>query len=68
MITLWLFILFYVHSSKMAYQMLRDVNSEKESWILKVQITRLWNARNINNNTLISLDMLLLDEQVQNII
>lgn len=48
--------------------MLRDVNSEKESWILKVQITRLWNARNINNNTLISLDMLLLDEQVQNII
>ncbi|KAI5000771.1 hypothetical protein ZWY2020_010730 [Hordeum vulgare] len=47
----------------MAYDMLHDISKEKDSWKVKVRIIRLWDAINLNNNELISLDMILLDEE-----
>ncbi|XP_044957918.1 uncharacterized protein LOC123408967 [Hordeum vulgare subsp. vulgare] len=47
----------------MAYDMLHDITKEKDSWKVKVRIMRLWDAINLNNNELISLDMILLDEE-----
>ncbi|KAF6983934.1 hypothetical protein CFC21_002019 [Triticum aestivum] len=35
----------------------------QDSWKVKVRVIRLWDAINLNNNELISLDMILLDEQ-----
>ena len=48
----------------MAYDMLDAINNGKDSWKVKVRVIRLWDAINLNNNELISLDMILLDEQV----
>ena len=48
----------------MAYDMLREISNQKDSWKVKVRIIRLWDAINLNNNELISLDMILLDEEV----
>ncbi|KAE8787748.1 hypothetical protein D1007_38213 [Hordeum vulgare] len=47
----------------MAYDTLHDISKEKDSWKVKVRIIRLWDAINLNNNELISLDMILLDEE-----
>uniref|UniRef100_A0A453C8R3 Replication protein A 70 kDa DNA-binding subunit B/D first OB fold domain-containing protein n=1 Tax=Aegilops tauschii subsp. strangulata TaxID=200361 RepID=A0A453C8R3_AEGTS len=46
----------------MAYDMLDAINNGKDSWKVKVRVIRLWDAINLNNNELISLDMILLDE------
>ncbi|KAM3329081.1 hypothetical protein ACQJBY_026257 [Aegilops geniculata] len=35
----------------------------QDPWKVKVRVIRLWDAINLNNNELISLDMILLDEQ-----
>ena len=43
--------------------MLDAINNGKDSWKAKVGVIRLWDAINLNNNELISLDMILLDEQ-----
>ena len=48
----------------MAYDMLHEISNQKDSWKVKVRIIRLWDAINLNNNELISLDMILLDEEV----
>uniref|UniRef100_A0A453P2P4 Replication protein A 70 kDa DNA-binding subunit B/D first OB fold domain-containing protein n=1 Tax=Aegilops tauschii subsp. strangulata TaxID=200361 RepID=A0A453P2P4_AEGTS len=50
--------------NKMAYDMLHEISNQKDSWKVKVRIIRLWDAINLNNNELISLDMILLDEEV----
>ncbi|XP_073364787.1 uncharacterized protein [Aegilops tauschii subsp. strangulata] len=47
----------------MAYDMLHEISNQKDSWKVKVRIIRLWDAINLNNNELISLDMILLDEE-----
>ena len=44
--------------------MLHEISNQKDSWKVKVRIIRLWDAINLNNNELISLDMILLDEEV----
>lgn len=48
----------------MACDMLQAVNNEKETWKVKVRVIRLWVAINPNSNELISLDMILIDEEV----
>ena len=48
----------------MAYDMLHEISNQKDSWKVKVRIIRLWDAINLNSNELISLDMILLDEEV----
>uniref|UniRef100_A0A0D3FU89 DUF223 domain-containing protein n=1 Tax=Oryza barthii TaxID=65489 RepID=A0A0D3FU89_9ORYZ len=47
----------------MACDMLQAVNNEKETWKVKVRVIRLWVAINPNSNELISLDMILIDEE-----
>ena len=48
----------------MAHDMLHEISNQKDSWKVKVRIIRLWDAINLSNNELISLDMILLDEEV----
>uniref|UniRef100_M8B8U6 Replication protein A 70 kDa DNA-binding subunit B/D first OB fold domain-containing protein n=1 Tax=Aegilops tauschii TaxID=37682 RepID=M8B8U6_AEGTA len=47
----------------MAHDMLHEISNQKDSWKVKVRIIRLWDAINLSNNELISLDMIILDEE-----
>ena len=40
------------------------IDKHKENWKVKIRISRMWNAINSKNNDIISLDMILIDEQV----
>jgi hypothetical protein len=49
----------------MAYTSLNQILVEKDTWIVKVRIIRMWDAINIANDyELISLDMIMADENV----
>jgi len=49
----------------MAYTSLNQISVEKDTWIVKVRIIRMWDAINIANDyELISLDMIMADENV----
>lgn len=49
----------------MEYSLLIEIGSQRDSWTIKVKIMKLWDAINVkNNNDLISLDMILVDEEV----
>jgi hypothetical protein len=49
----------------MAYTSLNQISAEKDTWNVKVRIIRMWDAVNIaNDHELISLDMIMADENV----
>ena len=50
----------------MQYSLLNQlcIDKHKENWKVKIRISRMWNAINSKNNDIISLDMILIDEQV----
>jgi hypothetical protein len=49
----------------MTYTPLNEISTEKDSWNVKVRIIRMWDAVNVaNGNELISLDMIMADENV----
>ncbi|KAK9086557.1 hypothetical protein Syun_028951 [Stephania yunnanensis] len=51
-------------SPEMEYTMLDDLRPTREDWVVRVRISRLWESQNLrNNNEVISLDMILIDEQ-----
>ncbi|KAK4588160.1 hypothetical protein RGQ29_019237 [Quercus rubra] len=49
----------------MQYSLLNQlcIDKHKENWKVKIRISRMWNAINSKNNDIISLDMILIDEQ-----
>ena len=47
------------------YNLLDEVDSEKDDWDIRVRVTRMWEVLNIKtNNQLMSVDLVLLDEKV----
>jgi hypothetical protein len=49
----------------MTFTPLNEISTEKDSWNVKVRIIRMWDAVNVaNGNELISLDMIMADENV----
>jgi hypothetical protein len=50
----------------MSYNTLKQISTDKDTWIIKVRIARMWDAINTNTNQLISIDMILVDEEVCN--
>ena len=47
------------------YNLLDEVDSEKDDWDIRVRVTRMWEVLNIKtNNELMSVDLVLLDEKV----
>ena len=47
------------------YSLLHELNGNKENWKIKVRVTRLWDDYNLKNGDFMSLNMVLLDEQVR---
>jgi len=55
-----------LNNINMAYTSLNQISVEKDTWIVKVRIIRMWDAINIaNDHELISLDMIMADENVR---
>uniref|UniRef100_A0A2N9HBD5 ATP-dependent DNA helicase n=1 Tax=Fagus sylvatica TaxID=28930 RepID=A0A2N9HBD5_FAGSY len=48
---------------EMSYNTLKQISTDKDTWIIKVRIARMWDAINTNTNQLISIDMILVDEE-----
>ena len=47
------------------YNLLDKINTEKDDWNIRVRFTRMWEVLNIKtNNELMSVDFVLLDENV----
>ena len=47
------------------YDLLDEINTEKDNWNIRVRVTRMWEVLNIKtNNELMSVDLVLLDEKV----
>ena len=47
------------------YNLLDEINTEKDDWNIRVRVTRMWEVLNIKtNNELMSIDLVLLDEKV----
>ena len=47
------------------YNLLDEIDTEKDDWTIKVRVTRMWEVLNIKtNNELMSVDLVLLDEKV----
>ena len=47
------------------YNLLDEIDSEKDDWDIRVRVTRMWEVLNIKtNNQLMSVDLVLLDEKV----
>ena len=47
------------------YSLLHELNGNKDNWKIKARVTRLWDVYNLKNGDFMSLDMVLLDEQVR---
>uniref|UniRef100_R7W8D0 Replication protein A 70 kDa DNA-binding subunit B/D first OB fold domain-containing protein n=1 Tax=Aegilops tauschii TaxID=37682 RepID=R7W8D0_AEGTA len=47
----------------MAYKKLRDLNTTGQNWNIQVKVMRIWDSVNPTTDELISLDMILMDEQ-----
>ncbi|KAL0005492.1 hypothetical protein SO802_013053 [Lithocarpus litseifolius] len=46
------------------YNLLDEINTEKDDWNIRVRVTRMWEVLNIKtNNELMSVDLVLLDEK-----
>ena len=51
--------------TNMEYTTLKQISRDKDNSKVKVRVLRMWDAINIaNNHDLISLDMILVDEEV----
>ena len=47
------------------YNLLDEIDSEKDDWDIRVRVTRMWEVLNIKtNNQLMSVELVLLDEKV----
>ncbi|WOH14914.1 hypothetical protein DCAR_0934443 [Daucus carota subsp. sativus] len=47
----------------MDYSYLSNINGGVEDWLLRLRVCRLWESTNTRENTLISMDMVLIDEK-----
>ena len=47
------------------YSLLHELNGNKKNWKIKARVTRLWDVYNLKNKDFMSLDMVLVDEQVR---
>lgn len=48
----------------MDYNLLNEIDSSRDDWVIRVQICRIWQAMNLKlNNKFVSLDMIIIDEQ-----
>lgn len=50
---------------KMSYNLIKKLSNKNENWKVRVRLSRMWEAINRKNLELISLDMVLIDEQVR---
>jgi hypothetical protein len=50
----------------MAYIFLSDLSTKQQTWSVKVKVVRLWEFINNNIDELMSFDMILMDEKVNN--
>ena len=48
----------------MAYKKLRDLTTKEQTISIKLKVMRLWDSFNSATDELLSLDMILMDEQV----
>ena len=48
----------------MAYKKLSDLTTEGQTWSIKIKVIRVWDSINNATDELISMDMILMDEQV----
>ena len=48
----------------MAYKKLSDLTTMGQNWNIQVKVMRIWDSINPTTDELISLDMILMDEQV----
>ncbi|KAL0009760.1 hypothetical protein SO802_004868 [Lithocarpus litseifolius] len=52
----------------MEYTTLKQISRDKDNFKVKVRVLRMWDAINIaNNHDLISLDMILIDKEPDNV-
>jgi hypothetical protein len=59
-------ILFIIISvMKMGYNLINQLSDDKDNWKLRVRLSRMWNAINRKTSELISVDMVLIDENVR---
>ena len=49
----------------MSYNLIKQLSDKKENWKVKVKLSRMWEVVNRKNLELISLDIVLIDEQVR---
>ncbi len=48
----------------MSYTHLSQISPDKDNWTIMVRVARMWDAINTKTNEFISLDMILIDEEV----
>ena len=48
----------------MTYKKLSDLTTKGQTWSIKVKVIRVWDSINNATDELISMDMILMDEQV----
>ena len=48
----------------MTYKKLSDLTTEGQTWSIKIKVIRVWDSINNATDELISMDMILMDEQV----
>ena len=48
----------------MTYKKIRQLTTVGQSWNIKVRVIRIWESINLATDELMSLDMILMDEQV----
>ena len=68
MLKIILFFIYYfikIDRRNQKYNLLDEIDTEKDDWNIKVRVTRMWEVLNIKtNNELIIVDLVLLDEKV----
>ncbi|XP_017225090.1 uncharacterized protein LOC135149445 [Daucus carota subsp. sativus] len=53
----------FISRPSMDYSYLSNINGGVEDWLLRLRVCRLWESTNTRENTLISMDMVLIDEK-----
>ena len=60
--------LLYLNNNELHYTILDALNSDRDDWLIRVRVCRMWESTNPNTGDEYSIDMIFMDEKFNKLI